>query len=163
MVKTKQLPLPELELARFTVHKNPQPKTVKKVDIKKFEILHHPFDLGFRGRIKNWLSQFFSSKEQVAGSEENVECSKGNTRSSWKHVACSKGKKNEESSKRKNNTIEILSQKEFELLRLYFYPQGKKKKWLNQEEVLERTGIAYKKKLRDRLVETLLKIWKTEK
>ena len=35
--------------------KHPQPHVSKYRPIKKFEILHRPFDLKFRGRINKWL------------------------------------------------------------------------------------------------------------
>lgn len=37
--------------------KLPQPKLARPRPIKKFEILHRPFDLRFRGRLNKWLSK----------------------------------------------------------------------------------------------------------
>ncbi len=37
--------------------KPPQPHLAKYREIKKYEILHRPFDLKFRGRINKWLNR----------------------------------------------------------------------------------------------------------
>ena len=57
MNKGRQLQLPKLgSIERVTrTKKLPQPHIGKIRDIKKFELLHRPFDLRFRGKIKNWL------------------------------------------------------------------------------------------------------------
>lgn len=53
----------------------------------------------------------------------------------------------------------ILTENEFTLVLLYFYPQGKRNKWLNQEEVLKRvTGVKYWQ-FRQTMVDILENIW----
>lgn len=39
------------------VKKPPQPHFAKYREVKKYEILHRPFDLKFRGRINEWLNR----------------------------------------------------------------------------------------------------------
>jgi hypothetical protein len=132
--------LPKLKSSVFVVKKNPQPKAVKNVKIRKFEILHHPFDLRFRGRVGKWLEKNISGGQWVVSSEKKE-------LSSTKIPA------------KQGESARSLSDEELRLLRFYFYPQGKKKHWLNQDEILKKTMIGNKKKLRKLLVESLVKIW----
>lgn len=125
MARVKQPWLPKLKVERVVDEKFSQPRNVSSKPPKKFELLHHPFDLKFRGRLNEWLVMLQDSK----------------------------GVKLEE----------VLEKESVEIIKLYFFPQGIKKKWLNQEEVLKRTKIAYKKKLRNKLVESLLLIWQDRK
>jgi len=46
----------------------PQPHVGKAKGLKKFEILHRPFDLRFRGKIRNWLE--FIKVSNVVNLEE---------------------------------------------------------------------------------------------
>lgn len=64
---------------------------------------------------------------------------------------------------KKFNFSEVLDRGQFKIVKLYFYPQMPEKKWLNQEEVLERIGKRSKKKLKTSLVSALIRIWKKEK
>ena len=54
---------------------------------------------------------------------------------------------------------DFLDKSDGKLVKLYFFPQEKAKKWLNQEEVLRTVHVGGKKKLRERLVEILVKFW----
>lgn len=56
MARKKQLWLPEVKGAKRLL-KNPQPQGSKLKRPRKFELLHHPFDLRFRGRINKWLKK----------------------------------------------------------------------------------------------------------
>ena len=59
MANTRQLRLPKLKEVK-KVKKNrklPQPRVSRFRSIKKFELLHRPFDLRFRGRINKWLTR----------------------------------------------------------------------------------------------------------
>jgi hypothetical protein len=47
----------------FVKRKIPQPKLGKLNTPRKFELLYHPFDLRFRGRINSWLKRLTDSKE----------------------------------------------------------------------------------------------------
>jgi len=62
---TTQLPLPKLrEVEKIErERKVPQPRVVRFRAIKKFELLHRPFDLRFRGRINKWLTHMTQVKE----------------------------------------------------------------------------------------------------
>lgn len=66
MDKGRQLRLPKLGNIEKVVRarKFPQPHVGKVRDIKKFELLHRPFDLRFRGKIKNWL-EFLKARNIV--------------------------------------------------------------------------------------------------
>ncbi|MFV1917308.1 MAG: hypothetical protein ACC618_02410 [Patescibacteria group bacterium] len=59
MDNTTQLPLPKLREVKIIEpeRKIPQPRVSRFRNIKKFELLHRPFDLRFRGRIHKWLVQ----------------------------------------------------------------------------------------------------------
>ena len=125
MASIQQLWLPKLKVERLVVKKNPQPKEGKLEYPKKFELLHHPFDLRFRGRINKWLSQLLEVRglrlEKLADAE----------------------------------SVKIIE--------LYFFPQGAKKRWFNQDEVLEKVKLGNKKKLKRRLVGILLQVWQKTK
>ncbi|MBU0570252.1 hypothetical protein KKB40_05785 [Patescibacteria group bacterium] len=125
MAKIRQLRLPSLKVERVVSEKFPQPRNILTNLPKKFELLHHPFDLKFRGRLNKWLVALQDS--------EDVKLE------------------------------EVLEKESVAVIKLYFFPQGTKKKWLNQEEVLKRTKIPYEKKLRKKLVESLLLIWRGRK
>jgi hypothetical protein len=133
VAKVKQPWLPKLKVARVVDEKFPQPRTEKIERPKKFELLHHPFDLRFRGRLSEWLSQI-----EIGTRDQNL----------------SGGRLELE---------EILGKEDVKIIKLYFFPQGAKKRWLNQEEVLKRTQIPYKKKLKKNLIESLMKIWSETK
>lgn len=56
MVGTRQLRI--VKVKKKTVagdRKHPQPHVNKYRPIKRYEILHRPFDLKFRGRVNKWL------------------------------------------------------------------------------------------------------------
>ena len=56
MGRIKQLRIVKVKKKTVTRdRKHPQPHVNKYRPIKKFEILHRPFDLKFRGRINKWL------------------------------------------------------------------------------------------------------------
>ncbi len=57
MNKGRQLQLPKLGKVERVIRarKFPQPHVGKVKDIKKFELLHRPFDLKFRGKVNKWL------------------------------------------------------------------------------------------------------------
>lgn len=59
MANAKQLRLPKLKgVERIKkIRKLPQPHVSRFRIIKKYEIIHRPFDLKFRGRIHKWLIQ----------------------------------------------------------------------------------------------------------
>lgn len=118
-ILTRQLPLPKFKkIARLEKEgKLPQPRVARFRAIKKFELLHRPFDLRFRGRINKWLSQIKANKKL----------------------------------------------KFDEIINLYFFSQPPKSKWLNQDEVIQKTDFTSKKKLRIAFVESLIKIWSITK
>ena len=105
-------------MEKRVVEKNPQPRGKLSLAPRKFEILHHPFDLRFRGRVNKWLNALGDLELDSVLDIEGVRT-----------------------------------------LRMYFYPQGKSKVWLNQDVILEKIGIKYKKKLKESLVSSLLGIW----
>ena len=53
----------------------------------------------------------------------------------------------------------VLDKNQLEIVNLYFYPQNPGNKWLNQEEIIDKTNFNSKKKLRATLVASLVKIW----
>ncbi len=58
MVAEKQLRLPKLKVQKVRKNrKQSEPSPIRYRSIKKFEILHRPFDLRFRGRINSWLKR----------------------------------------------------------------------------------------------------------
>ena len=58
MVAEKQLRLPKLKVQKVRKkRKHSEPSPIRYRSIKKFEILHRPFDLRFRGRINSWLKR----------------------------------------------------------------------------------------------------------
>lgn len=44
------------------------PQVSKYIPVKKFEILHHPFDLNFRGRLYRWIDRLKNRKGLEMGS-----------------------------------------------------------------------------------------------
>ena len=66
MNKGRQLQLPKLGKIEKVKRerKFPQPHVGKAKGLKKFEILYRPFDLRFRGKIKNWL-EFLNSRKVI--------------------------------------------------------------------------------------------------
>lgn len=55
--------LPDLRVEKIKKERRmPQPRVERFRAIKKFEILHRPFDLRFRGRLNKWLTKLFESK-----------------------------------------------------------------------------------------------------
>jgi hypothetical protein len=58
---------------------------------------------------------------------------------------------------------EVLEYHQLRIVRLYFFPQKSDKKWMNQEEVLEKIGKTSKKKLKTQLVSALVRIWKADR
>ena len=77
VVKVRQPLLPEVDgVKRIKSPKFPQPRSAFFAEIKKFEILHRPFDLQFRGRIGRWLDGLFQKKEfeaaKAIGERENL-------------------------------------------------------------------------------------------
>ena len=116
MDKKKQLWLPKLKKVKRTKKKRqtPQPRTGKYRIVKKYELLHRPFDLRFRGKLNKWL----------------------------------------EGLQQEDDFAEIIN--------LYFFPQKPNNKWLNQEEVIEKTDFTSKKKLRAALIQALVTIWKAK-
>lgn len=116
----RQLWLPRLKNEVVVVKKYPQPRSDLKQRPRKFEILYHPFDLGFRGRIASWLKYL---------KENGIDYSR------------------------------VLDEVSTESIGLYFFSQGVKNEWLTQNEVLERTKVPYKKKLKRVLVDGLMKVW----
>ena len=123
MANRAQLWLPKFKKVKRVkrTRKLPQPKVSDVRVIKKFEFLHRPFDLRFRGAINKWL-EFIKARK-------NIEIEK------------------------------VLDKFQQKIVNLYFYPQGTKSKWLNQEEVLEKIELNSKKKLRAALVDTLIEVW----
>lgn len=123
MAKTRQLRLPNLRKVKRVKKKrqSPQPRVARFRIIKKFELLHRPLDLRFRGRINKWLSHIDNMRE----------------------LALNK----------------VLDKNQLEIVNLYFYPQNPGNKWLNQEEIIDKTNFNSKKKLRATLVASLVKIW----
>jgi len=119
----RQLQLPKFRGIKRLKRKRklPQPRASGVRAIKKFEFLHRPFDLRFRGAINKWL--------EFVKARKNIEIEK------------------------------VLDEFQQKIVNLYFYPQGTKSKWLNQEEVLEKVEISSKKKLRRELIKSLLSIW----
>jgi hypothetical protein len=114
--RKKQLWLPKLKKVKRIKKKRqtPQPRIRKYRIVKKYELLHRPFDLRFRGKLNKWL-EGFQQKDDFA-----------------------------------------------EIINLYFFPQKPNNKWLNQEEVIEKTDFTSKKKLRAVLIQALVTIWKTK-
>ncbi|MGC9344667.1 MAG: hypothetical protein ACP5E3_18315 [Bacteroidales bacterium] len=121
MGNQSQLWLPKLIEFQRGEKTYPQPNLEEIKDPKKYEIMYHPLDLKFRGRIGKWIEQLSSSK--------------------------------------KIRLREILSELELKLVLLYFYPQGKVNKWLNQEEVAKRLPEVEYWNFRQKAVEVLDKIW----
>lgn len=123
MDTTTQLPLPKFREVEKVEPKRkiPQPRVAEFRSIKKFELLHRPFDLGFRGLINKWLIYLRD--------ERGFELSK------------------------------ILSEGEYRLMSIYFYPQEPEGRWFNQDQVLEKISLKSKKKLRAEFVSVLVKIW----
>ena len=144
--------LPKVKVEKVVDQKFPQPKLPKKVKApRKFEILYHPFDLRFRGRVNKWLSQVLDTKDWRT--EDRMQKT---------------DKRRQKSEDRNKQSLRLQQKKLKEILQdevavraveLYFFPQGKKRRWLNQEEVLKKTKIPYKKKLKRELIEGLMKIW----
>lgn len=64
-----QLPLPKLSEVEKVERerKIPQPRVSRFRAIKKFELLHRPFDLRFRGRINKWLKHTTEVRELDLG------------------------------------------------------------------------------------------------
>lgn len=56
--------LPEVRKTKKVLfkRKTPQPKIGKFNPPRKFELLYHPFDLRFRGRVHNWLKRLSEVK-----------------------------------------------------------------------------------------------------
>ena len=65
MVPKAQLWLPKFKKVERVkrTRKLPQPKVGKLRVLKKFELLHRPFDLRFRGRINKWLENIKARKD----------------------------------------------------------------------------------------------------
>lgn len=116
MDKKKQLWLPKLKKVKRIKKKRqaPQPRIRRYRIVKKYELLHRPFDLKFRGNLNKWL----------------------------------------EGLQQEDDFVEIIN--------LYFFPQKPDNKWLNQEEVIEKTDFTSKKKLRTALIQALVTIWKVK-
>lgn len=59
MDKKKQLWLPKLKKIKRIKKKRqtPQPRIGKYRIVKKYELLHRPFDLRFRGKLNKWLER----------------------------------------------------------------------------------------------------------
>jgi hypothetical protein len=53
--------------------KPPQPSVKKFQVIRKYELLHRPFDLRFRGRINKWLEQLVESDVDIASTLGELE------------------------------------------------------------------------------------------
>lgn len=121
-VRKRQLKIPAIkEVKRVRVKRRfPQPQVGRYRVIKKFEILHRPFDIRFRGRINKWLQY---------------------------------------SERRGLKLKDVLKADQLKLVNLYFYPQEKNKKWLNQIEVLKELGLTSKKKLKKLLISILHDLW----
>ncbi len=64
MARLLQPWLPEVKGVEKIVkeRKTPEPQIGKYQAIKKFELLHHPFDLKFRGRLNKWLVRLEKNK-----------------------------------------------------------------------------------------------------
>lgn len=105
--------------------KAPQPRIGRYRSVRKYEILHRPFDLKFRGKINKWLERLM--RDEYVGLE---------------------------------NILTPLQQK---LVTLYLFPQGKKKLWLTQKRVRGLIDEEFTGRLRDRLVEALVKIWNEQR
>lgn len=70
----------------------------------------------------------------------------------------------QEVKRRKNIDLpKILSQDQYKLINLYFFPKKPDKTWLNQEEVLKRVHFGNKRKLRQTLISALIRVWKKSK
>lgn len=120
----KQLWLPEVsKVERYK--KEPQPRVGKVKTPKKFEIMYHPLNLKFRGKLNRWLTRLAES--------EKIRIEK------------------------------YLDKEEIKILGLYFFPQGEKSKWLTQDDLLMHTEFNYKKKLRKKIKEILIKLWDKSK
>lgn len=61
----RQLWLPKLRGVKRIkkTRRSPQPRVSEFGIIRQYEIFHRPFDLRFRGRINEWLSQIKSKKK----------------------------------------------------------------------------------------------------
>ncbi|OGM18575.1 hypothetical protein A2686_01625 [Candidatus Woesebacteria bacterium RIFCSPHIGHO2_01_FULL_38_10] len=121
MVKPSQPWLPKIKPEKIIKLKYPQPSGKLQESPKKFELLHHPFNLKFKGRVRSWIEEEMRVRELILE--------------------------------------DFLDKSDGKLVKLYFFPQEKAKKWLNQEEVLRTVHVGGKKKLRERLVEILVKFW----
>ena len=58
---------------------------------------------------------------------------------------------------------EILDPDQLKVVKLYFFPQKTDNAWLTQSQVLEKIDKKSKKKLRAKLVSSLIRIWKADK
>lgn len=65
MVNVKQLRLPKFKEVKKVkkIRKLPQPNVSRFRTIKKFELLHRPFDLRFRGKINAWFDRLKEYKD----------------------------------------------------------------------------------------------------
>jgi hypothetical protein len=62
----KQPWLPDVKVEKIKrKRKSPQPKVARFRPIKKFELLHRPFDLRFRGRINKWLKNLLKKDIKI--------------------------------------------------------------------------------------------------
>ena len=105
--------------------KLPQPHLERFKEIKRYEILHRPFDLKFRGRINRWLINLIRY--------EGFDLDK------------------------------TLSEENSKFVKLYYFPQGKRRKWLTQREVLKKQKKQKYFYLRKTLVKVLIDIWDKSK
>lgn len=64
MVNAKQLRLPKFKEVKKIkkIRKLPQPRVSRFRAVRKFELLHRPFDLRFRGKINKWLTRLEEHK-----------------------------------------------------------------------------------------------------
>ena len=53
----------------------------------------------------------------------------------------------------------VLDKEQLRLVKLYFYPQGKSREWLSQENVIKVLPGIKIWRIRDKLVESLMTIW----
>lgn len=117
--------LPQVKVEKIKRdRKSPQPKLARFQTVKKYEIMHRPFDLKFRGRINKWLARL---------TEKDVKIHK------------------------------LLDRKSYQVIRAYFFHQGEKKVWLTQDQVADKIPGINKYKLRNRIVDSLMKIWEENK
>ncbi|MBN1168499.1 hypothetical protein JXA63_01260 [Candidatus Woesebacteria bacterium] len=121
MGKQSQLWLPKLTEFARGLETYPQPHLDKLRTPKKYEILYHPLDLRFRGRMGKWI-EYLSSLQKI-------------------------------------RLKETLTELELKLVLLYFYPQGKFDRWLNQEEVAKKLPEVKYWSFRSKAVGILEKIW----